>query len=71
MQYKNFFFSFFFFVYVHYVKYILSSTYFCPNSIKIENQAVSTIKVTREEPPNLNLAELSEVKSLSFPVSLC
>ena len=32
-------------------KCILSGTYFCPNSIKIENQAVSTKKVTKKEEP--------------------
>ena len=46
-------------------------TYFCPNSIKIKNKAVSTKKVTKEEPLNLYLAYLSEVRNLSFPVSLC
>ena len=52
-------------------KYVLSGTYFCPNSIKTENKAVLTKKVTkRKEPLNLNLAESSEVKSLAFPVSL-
>ena len=61
-----------FFVSICNVNYILSGTYFCPNSIKIENQAVSTKKVTKkEEPFNLNLAESKEVKSLAFPVSLC
>ena len=61
-----------FFINVCSVKYILSGTYFCPNSIKIKNQAVSTKNVTKkEEPLNLNLAESSEVKSLAFPVSLC
>ena len=52
------------------VKYILSDTYLRPNSIKIENLTVP--KVTKkEEPLNLNLAKPSEVKSLSFPFSLC
>ena len=52
-------------------KYILLGNYFCPNSIKTENQAVSTKKVTKkEEPLNLNLADSSEKKSLAFPVSL-
>ena len=46
-----------FFINKHNVKHILSGTYFCPNSTKIENQAVSTKKVTKkEEPLNLNLA---------------
>ena len=54
------------------LKYVLSGTYFCPNSIKTENQAVSTKKVTKkEEPLNLNLAESSEVKSFAFLISLC
>ena len=44
-----------------------SGTYFCPNSIKIKNQAVSTKKVTKkEELLNLNLAESGEVKSLNL-----
>ena len=61
-----------FFINVRNVKYILSGTYFYPNSIKIENQAVSTKKVTKkEEPRNLNLEESNEVKSLAFPASLC
>ena len=52
------------------VKYILSDTYFCPKSIKVENWTVS--KVTKkEEPLNLNLAEPSEAKSLKFSFSLC
>ena len=55
---------------MHDLKYILSGTYFCPNSIKIENQALATTKLTKEEPLNLNLAGLSEVKSLSSTVSL-
>ena len=60
-----------FFINVHNGKYILSGTYFCPNSIKNENKAVLTKKVTkRKDPLNLNLAESSEVKSLAFPVSL-
>ena len=60
------------FINVHNVKYILPGTYFCPNSIKTENQAVSTKKVTeKEESLNLNLVESSEVKSLAFPISLC
>ena len=59
-----------FLINVHNLKHILSATYFCPNSIKIENQALATTKLTKEEPLNLNLAELSEVKSLSSPVSL-
>ena len=50
---------------MHNVKYILSGNYFCPSSIKIENQIVSTKKVTKiEEPLNLNLAEPSEGKIL-------
>ena len=58
-----------FFIDIQNVKYI-SDTYLYPNFIKIENQTVS--KVTKkEEPLNLNLAELSEVKSLAFPFSLC
>ena len=49
-----------FFIDVYNVKYILAGTYFCRNSIKIENQTVSTKKLTkREEPLNLNLAEPS------------
>ena len=57
---------------MHNVKYILTGTYTCPNSIKIENQAVPTKKETKkEEPLNLNLEESSEAKSHSFPVSLC
>ena len=62
-----------FFINVHNIKYILSGTYFCPSSVKIENQAVSAIKnVTKmEEPLNLNLEESSEEKNLAFPVSLC
>ena len=60
------------FINVRNVKYILSGTYFYSNSIKIENQAVSTKKVTKkEEPLNLNLEESNEVKSLAFPASLC
>ena len=52
------------------VKYILSDTYLRPNYIKIENLTVP--KVTKKEKPlNLNLAKPSEVKSLSFPFSLC
>ena len=46
-------------------------TYFCPNSIKIKNKAASTKKVTKEKSLNLYLAYLSEVKNLSFAVSLC
>ena len=43
---------------------------YLPNYIKIENLTVP--KVTKkEEPLNLNLAKPSEVKSLSFPFSLC
>ena len=38
-----------FFINVHNVKYMPSCTYFCPNYIKIENQAVSTKKVTKKE----------------------
>ena len=54
------------------VKYTLSDTQFYPNSIKIENQAALTKKVTKkEEPLNLNLEKSSEVKSLAFPVSFC
>ena len=50
------------FINVHNVEYILWSTYFCPNSLKIENQAVSTKRVSKKgEPSNLNLAESSEV----------
>ena len=30
------------------VKYVLSDTYFCPNSIKTENETVSTKKVTKK-----------------------
>ena len=61
-----------FFINVYNVKYILPGTHFCPKSIKTENKAVSTKKVTKkEEPINLNLAESSEAKSLAFPVSLC
>ena len=37
---------------------MLSGTYFCPNSIKIESQTVSTKKVTKKE-------------ELITPVSLC
>ena len=49
------------------VKYILSGTFFSPTSIKIENQTVSTKKMTKkEEPLNLNLVEPSEVKSLAL-----
>ena len=52
------------------VKYILSDTYLHLNYIKIESLTVP--KVTKkEEPLNLNLAKPSEVKSLSFPFSLC
>ena len=59
------------FIDVQTVKNILSDTYFCPNSIKIENNTVSTKNVTeKEEPLNLNPAELSEVKKLAFLVSL-
>ena len=47
------------------VKYMLD-TYFCPNSIKIENQTVS--KVTKKEGSlSLKHAEPSEVKSLACP----
>ena len=57
-----------FFIDVQNVEYI-SDAYFCPNSIKIENQTAS--KVTRkEEPFNLNHAEPSEVKRLTLPVRL-
>ena len=60
-----------FFINVRNVKYILSGTYFCHNSIKIENQAVSTKKMTKKEKLlNWNLEESSEMKSLVFPVSL-
>ena len=38
-----------FFINVHNVKYMLSGTYFCPNSIKIESQTLSTKKVTKKE----------------------
>ena len=56
---------------VHNVKCILSGTYFCPKSIKIENWTASIKKVTKkEEPLNLNFAESSEVKNLAFPVVL-
>ena len=37
---------------------MLSGTYFCPDSIKIENQTVSIKKVTKKEEP-------------LTPVSLC
>ena len=48
------------------------NTYVLADSIKIENKAVSTKKVTtKEEALNLNLAESSEIKSLAFLVSLC
>ena len=54
------------------IKYILSDTYFCPNSIKIKNESVSTTRLTKKEKPrNLNLGEPNEVKSIAFPVSLC
>ena len=43
---------------VYKVKYMLSGTYFCLNSIKIENQTESTKKVTKNEEP-------------LTPVSLC
>ena len=47
-----------FFMDVQNVEYVQSETYFCPNSIKIE-----VLKVTRKEkPPNLNLAEPSELR---------
>ena len=50
---------------MHNVRYILSGTYFCPISVKIENKTVSTKRVTKKEKPfNLNLAEPSEVKRL-------
>ena len=56
-----------FFMDVQNVKYVLSETYFCPNSIKIK-----VLKVTKKEkPPNLNLAEPSEVKSLLFSFTSC
>ena len=49
------------------VKYVLSETYFCPNSIKIK-----VLKVTKKEKsPNLNLAEPSEEKSLLFSFTSC
>ena len=49
---------------MHSVKYMLSVTYFCFNSIKIENK-VSTKKVTKKEKPvNLNPEEPSEARSL-------
>ena len=54
------------------IKYILSDTYFCLNSIKIEKETVSSKKLTKkEEPMNLNLARPNNVKNLAFPVSLC
>ena len=60
------------FIDVQNAKYILSDTYFSPYSSKIETETESTKKVTKkEEPLNLNLAELNEGKSLAFPVSLC
>ena len=47
-------------------------TYFCLYPVKIKNCTVSTKKVTKkEEPLNVNLAELNKVKSLAFLVSLC
>ena len=49
---------------------MLSGTYFCHNSIKIENKAVFKKMTKKEEPLNLNLEESSEVRSLAFPVSL-
>ena len=56
---------------VYNVKYILPGTCFCSNSIKIENQAVPTEKVTKkEESINFNPEESSKVKNLVFPVSL-
>ena len=52
------------------VKYLLSDTYFSPNSIKSESLIVS--KLTKKEVSlNLNLSWPSEVKSLAFLVSLC
>ena len=49
-----------------------SDPYFCLNSIKTENQTLPTKKLSKkEEPLNLNYAEPSEVKSLTFPVNLC
>lgn len=52
------------------VECILSDTYSYPNYIKTEIK-VSTEKLTKkEEPLNSNLAELIEVKGLTFPVSL-
>ena len=60
-----------FFIDLHNVKYIILVNYSCPNSIDIENQMVSTKKVTKkEEPINLNLGEPREGKTLAFPVSL-
>ena len=60
-----------FFINVHSVKYLLSCTYWCPNSTKTENQTLSNKKVTKKEKPlNLDLAVSSKVKSLAFPVSL-
>ena len=54
------------------IKCILSDTYFCLNSIKIEKETVSSKKLTKkEEPMNLNLAGPNNVKNLAFPVSLC
>ena len=58
----------FFFIGVHNVKYIPLGIYFCPNSIKIENETVSTKKVNKkEEQLNLNLAEPSQVHWQMFP----
>ena len=55
------------FINVHNIEYILWNTYFCPNSLKIENQAVSTKRVSKKgEPFNLNLAESSEVVRSKF-----
>ena len=54
------------------VKYILSDTYFCCNSIKNENNTLPIKIVTKkEEPLSLYPADLSKVKRLAFPASLC
>ena len=56
----------FFLINVLNFKYMLSGTYFCPKSIKIENQAVSAKKETKmEELLNLNFAESNEKPCIS------
>ena len=55
-----------FFINVQNVKYILSDTYFCPNSNKLKIKRCKLKKVTKKgELFNLNLAEPSEMKSFA------